>query len=619
MASTATTVVNVGGVDYELRFLDLLPRVDDETFTEMEADILANKGFRYRIQAKKLTDDMGNKTVLVVDGNHRVLIAKKLGLPVLAEFPKEFQAMTDEQLEERAWSLNRKRRHLSSEELAQVAAKMEAKGLSRRAAAKKIGVPESTLRAASKRCIGAQDCAPIHPPNPMPDRRERVRELAEEGTSLRKIATEVGVSLRTVQNDLAALAAPDPEPASDGIDPEDGEQLEIEGPPAESGDEWLARQQERVARLTESNPEEDDDPMLCDVCEQPCGDRTFSEGSWIGECCSSHADELAPVAKHKEVTKPVASEKKASKATKSTAAERALDRQHGTGKARAPKAKTVKKEPKPEHPFHDLELDRWKELDVFSGSMWRFGARAKGEGRDGSYHGNFIPQVPDQILRRYTRRGDIVLDMFTGSGTTLVECLRLGRHFIGVELQKKMVQHCNDLANSLPNPHNVRVNIEELDSTEPKAVSWVAGMARDYGRTPPRVDHVIMHPPYWNIIRFSEDPRCLSNTESAASFAAHMRAVAVNAFHLLEPGKWATLIIGDVMSDGILRPLDADCIPEFETIGFELKARFIKDIQGNEKGKGQNANLWRRRALEHGFAYFEHEYILAFRKPLGAK
>lgn len=299
-----------------------------------------------------------------------------------------------------------------------------------------------------------------------------------------------------------------------------------------------------------------------------------------------------------------------------------MDRKHGTGPGKTPKAKTKKREapePKPEHPFHDLELERWKELDVFSGSMWRFGARAKGEGRDGSYHGNFIPQVPDQILRRYTRRGDIVLDMFTGSGTTMVECLRLGRHFIGVELQKKMVQHCNDLANSLPNPHNVRVNIEELDSIGPKAVSWVADMARDYGRTPPRVDHVIMHPPYWNIIRFSDNPRCLSNTESAASFAAHMRAMAVNAFRLLEPGKWATLVIGDVMSDGILLPLDADCIPEFESAGFQLKARFIKDIQGNEKGKGQNANLWRRRALEHGFAYFEHEYILAFRKPLGAK
>ena len=42
--------------------------------------------------------------------------------------------------------------------------------------------------------------------------------------------------------------------------------------------------------------------------------------------------------------------------------------------------------------------------------------------------------LPRQLLLRYTRRGDWVLDTFLGSGTTLIECRLQGRNGIGVEL-----------------------------------------------------------------------------------------------------------------------------------------------------------------------------------------
>jgi len=38
------------------------------------------------------------------------------------------------------------------------------------------------------------------------------------------------------------------------------------------------------------------------------------------------------------------------------------------------------------------------------------------------YHGNFIPQIPNQITRRFTKKGDVVLDTFLESGTILIEC-----------------------------------------------------------------------------------------------------------------------------------------------------------------------------------------------------
>ncbi|HOL87501.1 MAG TPA: DNA methyltransferase [Defluviitoga tunisiensis] len=258
--------------------------------------------------------------------------------------------------------------------------------------------------------------------------------------------------------------------------------------------------------------------------------------------------------------------------------------------------------------INDLNLNRWKEYDdILTDSLWILGKRDNSGAHNAGYWGNFIPQIPNQFLRRYTKQGEWVLDPFLGSGTTLIECKRLGRNGIGVELSPEVVALANKNIDSEENKFNVRTEIITADSTE---LNFKQELKK---KNIESVQFLIMHPPYWDIIKFSKNSKDLSNAKSVEDFLSLFGKVVDNTYEILDKGRYFAVVIGDKYSQGEWIPLAFYTMNEVLKRGYILKSIIIKNFE-ETKGKMNQKELWRYRALVGGFYIFKHEYIFLFKK-----
>ena len=258
--------------------------------------------------------------------------------------------------------------------------------------------------------------------------------------------------------------------------------------------------------------------------------------------------------------------------------------------------------------INDLNLNRWKEYDdILTDSLWILDKRDNSGAHNAGYWGNFIPQIPNQFLRRYTKQGEYVLDAFLGSGTTLIECKRLGRNGVGIELLPEVVEMAKKNISCEENIFNVKTEVINADSTE---LNFKIELEN---RGIKSVQFLIMHPPYWNIIKFSNNEKDLSNAKSVEEFLNLFGKIVDNTYDVLDKDRYFAVVIGDKYSQGEWIPLAFYTMNEVLKRGYILKSTIIKNFE-ETKGKMNQKELWRYRALVGGFYIFKHEYIFLFKK-----
>lgn len=257
--------------------------------------------------------------------------------------------------------------------------------------------------------------------------------------------------------------------------------------------------------------------------------------------------------------------------------------------------------------YNDIDMKRWKDYgEISTDSFWMIDKRDNSGAHSGDYHGNFVPQIPRQLFSRYTKKGDWILDPFMGSGTSLIEAHRMGRNSIGIELQKDVAMEAKTRIDT-ELPPDCRSKIIVGDSSKADLVPTL----RDAGIQ--KVQFVIMHPPYWDIVKFSDRPDDLSNAESLDAFLDSFGKVIDNTTQHLERYRYCAVVIGDKYANSQVVPLGFHCMNVFLKKGFLLKAILVKNF-GETKGKSNKQAIWRYRALASDFYIFKHEYIFVFKK-----
>jgi DNA modification methylase len=257
--------------------------------------------------------------------------------------------------------------------------------------------------------------------------------------------------------------------------------------------------------------------------------------------------------------------------------------------------------------FNDLNLDNWKESEIWTDSLWIINERDKSGKHDGFYHGNFVPQIPHQLILRYAKKNDIIFDPFVGSGTTAYEAESLGRHFIGVDIQPELIKQ---VKNKVDN----KKYFSELiigDSTKIETFDKVKDILKNNKKK--NIQLAILHPPYADIIKFSDLKNDLSNTKTLKDFLDKFSDVLKNTIEILDQGRYLTIVIGDAYKAGKWIPLGFYCMNEAQKLGLTLKSIIIKNMAGN-RAKQNKEGIWRYRALSSDYYIFKHEYILIFKK-----
>jgi DNA modification methylase len=241
---------------------------------------------------------------------------------------------------------------------------------------------------------------------------------------------------------------------------------------------------------------------------------------------------------------------------------------------------------------------KWEpeDFDLQTSTVWGFPDRGDWATHTAKYRGNWSPYIPRNVILRYSKEGELVLDQFSGSGTTLVEAKLLNRNSIGVDI----------------NPDSVELSIKNtsFERENTGKVEVHNGDARNLNfLEDDSVDLICTHPPYANIIKYSEDIEGDISHCDVKDFYVEMKAVAEEAHRVLKKDKFCAVLMGDTRKKGHIIPMGFSVMEIFKEAGFKLKEIIIK-----EQHNCSSTGFWKNQSIKYNFFLIMHEYLFIFKK-----
>lgn len=227
-------------------------------------------------------------------------------------------------------------------------------------------------------------------------------------------------------------------------------------------------------------------------------------------------------------------------------------------------------------------------------TIWSFPDRGSWATHSGEYRGNWSPYVPRNLILRYSNPGEWILDQFMGSGTTLVEGKLLNRNVIGIDINPQAVS-ISEASLQFQCGKNSKVFIRNGNAIN---LHFIKDSS---------IDFICTHPPYANIIKYSNGIEGDISLFDVDEFLIAMRKVATEAFRVLKKKKMCAVMIGDIRKHGAVIPLGFRVMECFLQAGFTNKEIIIK-----EQHNCRSTDYWKKQNKK--FLLLAHEYIFVFQK-----
>jgi len=262
--------------------------------------------------------------------------------------------------------------------------------------------------------------------------------------------------------------------------------------------------------------------------------------------------------------------------------------------------------------FNELSGKEWLQYSI---SIWKDIEKTNGE-RKLKHPAMFPLQLTSKLIKIFTKdRGEIVLDPFLGSGSTVVSAYELGRKGIGFELSKEYVK----LAKKRINEFQLNLNQKKEDLIKPEIYNKnIFQLTKTL--SPESVDLVITSPPYWDILnekrsadhkeirKYSDSKKDLGNINKYEDFLYELKKAFSQVYSVLKKGKYCVIVVMDIRKKSNFYPFHIDVINLMKEIGFEHDDIIIWDRQ-------KEYNNVRPLGYPYMFRVNKvHEFILIFKK-----
>jgi len=219
---------------------------------------------------------------------------------------------------------------------------------------------------------------------------------------------------------------------------------------------------------------------------------------------------------------------------------------------------------------------------IESTTLWDFPTQNYGDKPHGNnkYSGVSPAFVIWNLIQRYTKEGDLIVDPMCGSGTTIDVAKELNRLVIGYDINPYRDDIIQNDARKIPLEDNF-------------------------------VDFVFIDPPYSNNIKYSEHPDDIGKISCEDErFYLELEKVAKEIYRILKPGKISAWLIGDHWRKK----------SGFVPVGFKLYHLLTKYFETVDivcvvrRNQSSNTPIWQERARRFNFYLRGFKYLFIMKK-----